>query len=231
MMEWDNISLTLLFVLIFIQTMSQDIVTGVFYMGVGQPLDDFHLAANSYTEYNEGTTTDAAACKSQCDSVASSLDIKGFSFFDDRGDGTNNKCRCWTGGNSEIVSTDGFKSFGYTYCYGCRFDEPSSQPSGQPRSWASDHHSVSESQPSSQPNEMPRMNPSLLRMSSKQHEGQSRGSVREGTMLRRARVSQPSSQFRGQPWMNNFLYSVPSGQHLAKTLSQNLIQRKLAWKI
>ena len=189
------------------QAISQGPIAGVFYVGEGEPLDNTSPAVNSYTESNQGALADASACKSACAGIPN---IKSFSFFEDGGEPSNDVCRCWYGGASDIVSTDGnLGSIGYTYCFGCLSEEPSlihplpkrqleldavlpsSQPSSQPSG-----------QPSSQPSEMPSGQPSSQPSGQPSTSGQPKSQPSE----------MPSGQPTSQPSMN------PSVSHWPTTL-------------
>ena len=152
-------------------------VGGVQFVGCGEPYDNANPPANSYTAVLKSSPIPSteSACKTACDGES---DLKGFSFFVDSSNASNNKCTCWTGGGSDISTTEGTygtnsePGHGYTYCYGCL--DPSSQPSlnpsvstspslipsespslsGGPSSIPSESPSVS-AKPSSQPSENP----------------------------------------------------------------------------
>ena len=111
-------------------------VGGVQFVGCGEPYDNANPPANSYTAVLKDTPTipsTESECKTACDGES---DLKGFSFFVDSSNASNNKCTCWTGGGSDISTTEGTygtnsePGLGYTYCYGCL--DPSSQPSLNP---------------------------------------------------------------------------------------------------
>lgn len=196
-------------------------------MGIGQPLDNVEFTAkNSFMELTqEGNIADAADCKSKCDNIASPTILKGFSFYDDGNDGTNNLCRCWTDGENDILSTDGDASFGNTYCYGCRYhaEQLSSQPVGQsvqPLSsegrmvrqlTASQQQLSSSTQARDQ--QQRKMSSSLFSITSMQTpQRASKPATKKGRMLRQLTESQPSPKLGDQPWMKSLLHNMPNAQ-------------------
>ena len=122
-----------------------------------------------------GASNNAAGCKAQCEVTDPNIGVTliGFSWYDDTllvdgtasgGSDANNYCICYVKDGAQTTSFGGVTGaygdaapagkYGWSYCYNCVSEQPSSQPSGQPSSMPSEHPSIS-AEPSSMPSEHP----------------------------------------------------------------------------
>jgi len=153
------------------------------YEGAGAAQDNsgtpipYDVASSVYSAADLGASNNAAGCKAQCEGAYPGnigVTLIGFSWYDDTllvdgsanggGLAANNYCICYVKDGAQTTSfgsvtgaygdVEGAGMYGWSYCYNCVSEQPSSQPSGQPSSMPSENPSIS-AQPSSQPSQNP----------------------------------------------------------------------------
>ena len=91
------------------------------------PLDDASRSPGPYTD-------DAQGCMDACEDAYDPQDavnpLRGLS-YDPGSGGDAGTCRCYYGGGTEIAGKIDLLNYGWTWCYECFSEAPSSQPSSQ----------------------------------------------------------------------------------------------------
>ncbi|EJK53304.1 hypothetical protein THAOC_27284, partial [Thalassiosira oceanica] len=122
----------------------------------GTPLGyDVTTSAFSAVDLGASTSNDAAGCKQECEDAhpgTIGVTLIGFSWYDDTllvdgsanggGSAANNYCICYVKDGAQTTSFGSVTgaygdaaptgTYGWSYCYNCVSEQPSSQPSGQP---------------------------------------------------------------------------------------------------